>query len=166
MCDLPVPWTGWNGGQCWALWWHYQLEGHSFERIPPPPNAWSMRTYQAHYNFEICYISFLALSLNGEESLWKLNNSRICIHVWIFTKIESIRPCHTPNISTEFHPNPSTFWDIVLYWPWARPGKFWPPVPSEGNNAYHNFWQGIHLHSQKLWYSITLVVAFCVLLAI
>ena len=31
-----------------------------------------------------------------------------------FTKIESIRPCHTPNLPTKFHPDPSTtFLDIL-----------------------------------------------------
>ena len=46
----------------------------------------------------------------------KKKNSRIQIQIQIFTKIESIRPCHTHNLSTKFHPNPSkTFWDIVLY---------------------------------------------------
>ena len=53
-------------------------------------------------------LSFLAPSLNGEESLKKLNNSRIWIHIPIFTKMESIRPCETPNLSTKFHPNLST----------------------------------------------------------
>ena len=34
----------------------------------------------------------------------------------IFTKIEASLPCHTPNVSTIFRPDPSTtFWDIVLY---------------------------------------------------
>jgi len=47
--------------------------------------------------FEIsCYVSFLALSLNGEESLGKLNNSRVQIR--IFTKIESIRHCRTEDV--------------------------------------------------------------------
>ena len=56
-------------------------------------------------------ISFLALSLNGEESLQKLNNSRI----WIFTKVELICPCQKPNLSTKFRPNlSSTFWHILL----------------------------------------------------
>ena len=60
---------------------------------------------------------FLALSLNGEESLKKLNNySRIQIRIQIFTKIEAILPCHTPNLSTKFRPNTSTtFEDIVQY---------------------------------------------------
>ena len=63
----------------------------------------------------VLYIS-LALSLNGEESLKKLNNPRIQIRIRIFPKIESLLPCHTPNMSTKFHRNPSTtFWDIVLY---------------------------------------------------
>ena len=49
-------------------------------------------------------LSFWAPSLNREESLLKLNNSRIQIWIRSFTKIESICP------------NPSTtFWDIVLY---------------------------------------------------
>ena len=59
-------------------------------------------------------ISFLVRSLKGEESLYKLNNSRIQIR--IVTKIESIRLCDTPNVSTKFRPNPSTtFWDSMLY---------------------------------------------------
>ena len=33
-----------------------QLEGHLVEHIPPPHNAWSMRTYRAQYIFETsCY---------------------------------------------------------------------------------------------------------------
>ena len=43
-------------------------------------------------------ISFLARSLNGEESLRKINNSRFHIRIRIFTKIESIRPCDTANL--------------------------------------------------------------------
>ena len=69
---------------------------------------------------------FLALSLNGEESLLKLNNSRIQIRIRIFTKIESIFPCHTPNMSTKFHPNPSTtFKDIVLYIMFGPISRWW-----------------------------------------
>ena len=34
--------------------------------------------------------------------------------IWMFTKIESIRPCRTPNLPTKLHRNPSTtFWDIL-----------------------------------------------------
>ena len=60
------------GGQVWCVtttnwfnfgedlnpnWYHLKLEGYSVERIPPPCNAWSMRTYRAQYIFEIsCYI--------------------------------------------------------------------------------------------------------------
>ena len=48
----------------------------------------------------------------GEESLQKLRNS----HIWIFTGIESIRPCQTPNLSIKCCANPSiTLWDIVLH---------------------------------------------------
>ena len=93
-----------------------KLEGHSVECIPPPRNAWSTRTYRDQYIFEISFcISFLAQSLNGEESLKKNNkNSRLQIRIRIFTKIESVGPCHTPNLSAKFHPNPSTtFWDIL-----------------------------------------------------
>ena len=65
-------------------------EGHSVERIPPPRNAWSTRMYRAPIHFWniMAYrtISFLALCLNGEESLKKLNNSHIQIQ--IFTTIE------------------------------------------------------------------------------
>ena len=43
-----------------------------------------------------------------------LKNSQIRIGIQIFTKIESIRRGHTPNLSTKFHPNPSTtFWDML-----------------------------------------------------
>ena len=63
------------------------------------------------------YIS-LALSLNGEESL---KNYQILIRIQIFTEIETLLPCHTHNMSTKFHPNPSTtFWDTVLYISLAR----------------------------------------------
>ena len=49
-----------------------------------------------------------------KESLLKLNNYRIQIRIGIFTKIESISTCHTPNLSTKFHPNQSTtFLDIL-----------------------------------------------------
>ena len=48
-------------------------------------------------------------------------NSNRQIRIRIFTKIESIWRSHTPNLSTKFHPNPSTtFWDIVLYISLAR----------------------------------------------
>ena len=71
--------------------------------------------------------------INGEESLWKLNNSRIQILIQIFTKIESIRPCHTANRSTKFHPNPSTTcWDIVLY-------IVYGPINGEGGNVFTPF---------------------------
>jgi len=34
----------------------------------------------------------------------------------IFTKIESIRPCHTPDLSTKFQPKlPTTLREIVIY---------------------------------------------------
>ena len=54
--------------------------------------------------------SFLALSLNGEESLKKISSS--LIRIQIFTKIESVRPCRTPNLPTKFHPNPSNFFEM------------------------------------------------------
>ena len=98
--------------------YHYvflqELEGHSVERIPLSRKARSTRTYRAQNIFEICCISFLVPSLNGEESLKKLNNTRIQIQ--IFTKIESILPRHTPNLCSKVRLNPSTaFWDIVVY---------------------------------------------------
>ena len=38
----------------------------------------------------------------------------IRIWIWIFTKIESVWPCYTPNLSTKFHLNLSIiFWDIL-----------------------------------------------------
>ena len=106
---------------CMSSWniWKQELEGHSEERIPPPHNASSTRTYRAQYILEISCDTALyrfGPSLDGEESLWKLNNSCIQIRFRIFTNIESICPRHTPNLSTTFHPNPSTtFWDIMLY---------------------------------------------------
>ena len=36
----------------------------------------------------------------------RFKKSSILIH--IFTKMESFRPCHTPNLSTKFRPNLST----------------------------------------------------------
>ena len=70
--------------------------------------------------FEIsCYrvlYSFWPFHSMVKNHFYKLNNSRIQIQIRNFTKIESIFPCHTPNLSTKFHPNPSTtFWDIVLH---------------------------------------------------
>ena len=88
------------------------------EHIPPPHNAWSTRIYRAQYIFEISYyISLLALSLMMVKNHFiELNNSRIQIQIQIFTKVQSICHGHKPNLSTKFHPNPSTtFWDIVLY---------------------------------------------------
>ena len=36
------------------------------------------------------------------------------MRIQIFTKIEPIRLCHTPNVSIKFRPNPcTTFWDIL-----------------------------------------------------
>ena len=92
----------------------YELEGHLGEHIPPPRNAWSTTTYRVQYIFEIsCYIWFLALSLKSEESLSKLNNSCIQIRIRIFTKIESVRPYHTPNLPTKFPLDLcTTFWDV------------------------------------------------------
>ena len=61
------------------------------------------------------YRTILYITLNGEESLKKSNNSHIQIRIRIFTKIETILPCHTPNLHTKFHLNPATtFWDIVF----------------------------------------------------
>ena len=38
------------------------------------------------------------------------------IRIRILTKIGSILPSNTPNMSTKFRPNPfTTFWDILLY---------------------------------------------------
>jgi len=31
----------------------------------------------------------------------------------------------------------------------ARPGNFWPPVPSGVNKLHHDFWSGTHLWSQR-----------------
>ena len=71
------------------------------------------------------YIVF-GTTLNGEESLKKLNSSRVQIRIRIFTKIESNRPCHTPNLSTKFRPNPfQTFWDIVLYIVFGPISQWW-----------------------------------------
>ena len=54
---------------------------------------------------------FWAPSLNGEESLKK--TYQIWTRIRIFTKIESVRHCHAPTMSTKFHPYPSTtLWDI------------------------------------------------------
>ena len=107
---------------------HIKLEGHSVECMPPSRNVWCiLRTYQVQYIFEIsCNISFLALSLNGEESLCKLSNTRMQIQIRIFTKIESILSCHTPNTSTKYRPNPSTtFWDIMLFIVFLALSQWW-----------------------------------------
>ena len=57
-----------------------------------------------------------------KNHLKKLNNYRIRI----FTKIKSICPYDTPNLSTKFHPNPSTtFWDIVLYIVFGPISQWW-----------------------------------------
>ena len=59
----------------------------------------------------VLYIG-LARSLKGEKSL-KISSRRIRIR--IFTRIESVRHGHTPNLSTKFCLNQSaTFWDIML----------------------------------------------------
>ena len=55
-----------------------------------------------------------------------LKNSRSRIWIRIFTKIETILPCHTPNLSTKFHPNPSTtFWDIMIYIIFGPISQWW-----------------------------------------
>ena len=42
---------------------------------------------------------------------WRITQKITCIQIRIFTKIESIRPRHTPNTSPKFRPNPSiSFW--------------------------------------------------------
>ena len=62
------------------------------------------------WNFMLYIV--LALSLDGEEPLLK----NCWIRIRIFTKIELIPPCYTPNLPTKFRLNPSTtFWDILLY---------------------------------------------------
>ena len=58
--------------------------------------------------YHVMYQSFLALSLNGKQSLYQLNKSRIQIRIRIFTKIEAIPRGPTPNVSTRFRLNPST----------------------------------------------------------
>ena len=51
--------------------------------------------------------------LSMVKNHWKNSNSRIRIQIQIFTKIESVHPCHTLNPSTKFHLDTSTtFWDI------------------------------------------------------
>jgi len=56
------------------------------------------------------------------------------IRIRIFTKIYSVRPCHTPNLSTKFHPNSSkTCWDILhtnKQTNKQKGVKTWPPSPS------------------------------------
>ena len=67
----------------------------------------------------INFWKFMEYIVFGPISQWwritsKLNNPRIQMRIRIFTKIESIRPSDTPNLSTKFHPDPSTtFWDIL-----------------------------------------------------
>ena len=41
-----------------------------------------------------------------------LKNYSIQIWIQIFIKIESLCPCHTPNLSRKFHPNPSITFEI------------------------------------------------------
>ena len=73
--------------------------------MPDPREHIGLITFLKYHAIQ--YI-VLALSLNGEESLQKLNNSRIQIRIRIFIKIESVRRSHTTNLSTKFHLNPST----------------------------------------------------------
>ena len=66
----------------------------------------------------------MALPLNGEESLEKLENYPD--PDLGLTTIQSIGPCHTPNLSAKFHPNPSTMsWDIMLYILFAPISQWW-----------------------------------------
>ena len=66
---------------------YYKLEWHSVERIPPP--GWTV---------------YLCIPLIG----------RIWIQTW--NKIESVCCRHRTNLSTKFHPNPSTsVWNITRY---------------------------------------------------
>ena len=55
-----------------------------------------------------------------------LKDSSSRIRIRIFNKMESVLPCHTPNVSTKFHPNLSTtFWDIVLYIIFGPISQWW-----------------------------------------
>ena len=48
------------------------------------------------------------------------------IRIRIFIKIQSILPCHTPNLSIKFRPNPSTtYWDTVLYIVFGTFSQWW-----------------------------------------
>ena len=77
---------------------------------PPQIHQDSSESVQNVLRYRAIYISLLALSLNGEESV--INYP---IQILIFTKIETISPCHTPDLSTKFRTNPSiSFWDILL----------------------------------------------------
>ena len=53
--------------------------------------------------------------LGGWKSLKNLNNARIQIQLRICTKIESILPRHTPNMSTKFRRNPSRSFSVILF---------------------------------------------------
>ena len=104
----------------------YKLEGLSVEHVPPPRDACSTRTCRGpnrclkYYAGTGLYRFWPNLSM-VKNHLKKLNNYLFQIWIRIFTKMESILPCQTPDVSTEFHPNPSSnFWDIVLYY------RFWP----------------------------------------
>ena len=53
-------------------------------------------------------------------------NHQIRIRIRIFTNIEAILPCHTPNMSTKFPPIPeTTFWDIVLHIIFGPISQWW-----------------------------------------
>ena len=144
----------------------YKWGGNSVERIPPPRNAWSTRTYRVQYIFKYHAIyrfwpdQWQRITLKKKHSriqiftkikpirpchtlnLFPLVSStsvhnflryRAIYHFWpylsmvknhfnssswirirIFNKIESVLPCHTPNLPTKFHPDPcTTFWDIL-----------------------------------------------------
>ena len=71
-------------------------------------------------------VLYIVLSPNISMVMNHLKNSRSRIWIRIFTKIETILPCHTPNLSTKFCSNPSTtFWDIVLYIVFGPISQWW-----------------------------------------
>ena len=106
----------------------WRLVGHSVERIPPPHDAWSTRTHQAQsihfWNIRLPFV------FGPISQCWRITQKKKILasrsRFGSSPKIESIRPCDTPNPSTKFRPNPSTtFWDIVLHIVFGPISQWW-----------------------------------------
>jgi len=109
-------------------------KGTRWRAYPLPRNAWSTRTYRAHYIFEISgHISFWSDISMVKNHFRIVKIPRIQIRIRTFTNIKSIWCAQTPNLSTKWWSSGQSdekwlFFRLKLIlelWPWV---DIWPQI--------------------------------------